>query len=254
MKYANIIVDISLEKLDKTFQYKVPEALEHVLQEGAQVVVPFGTGNRTLTGYVLELTDKCEFEPARMKEILRVVDKGIPVEGQMIALAAWIRKTYGSTMNQALKTVLPVRQKVQEKVQKYLVRTVSVEEGRNYLALFEQKHQTARLRLMAALLDNERVDYRLVTEQLHLTSATVKKLEEMGILRVETATVFRNPVKPSQVQAHPIRLQTEQQTIVNDILANVSVGDKRPALIHGVTGSGKTEVYMELIAACLEQG
>lgn len=254
MKYANIIVDISMEKLDRTFQYRVPETLEESLVPGMQVEIPFGNGNRTLTGYVLEVTDRCEYDPERMKEILRVSDKGIAIEGQMIALAAWMRRTYGSTMNQALKTVLPVRRKVQEKVQKRLVRTVSLEEGKKYLAEFEKKHQTARLRLMAALLDQEILDYRLVTEKLHLTAATVRKLEELGILRIEEAQVFRNPVKPSEVCPHPFDLYPAQQAIVRDILKNVESGDRKPSLIYGVTGSGKTEVYMELIASVLEQG
>lgn len=254
MKYANIIVDISMEKLDRTFQYRVPETLEESLVPGMQVEIPFGNGNRTLTGYVLEVTDRCEYDPERMKEILRVSDKGIAIEGQMIALAAWMRRTYGSTMNQALKTVLPVRRKVQEKVQKRLVRTVSLEEGKKYLAEFEKKHQTARLRLLAALLDQEILDYRLVTEKLHLTAVTARKLEELGILRIEEAQVFRNPVKPSEVCPHPFDLYPAQQAIVRDILKNVESGDRKPSLIYGVTGSGKTEVYMELIASVLEQG
>ena len=63
-RYANIIVDISMEKLDKTFQYRIPDKLKEELAVGTQVIVPFGS--RTLTGYVLELTDICEFEPSKM--------------------------------------------------------------------------------------------------------------------------------------------------------------------------------------------
>ena len=69
VKYANVIVDISLEKLDRTFQYRVPEALEASLSAGMQVRVPFGNGGRVLTAYVVELTDECEWDPARMKEL-----------------------------------------------------------------------------------------------------------------------------------------------------------------------------------------
>ena len=98
-RYANIIVDISMEKLDKTFQYRIPDKLKEELAVGTQVIVPFGS--RTLTGYVLELTDICEFEPSKMKEILAVAEKGMPLEGQLIALARWMRRTYGGTMNQA---------------------------------------------------------------------------------------------------------------------------------------------------------
>ena len=104
MKFANIIVDISLEKLDKTFQYKVPEALRERLTPGMQVVVPFG--NRTLTGYVLELTDESEFDETKTKEILGISEKSVPIESQLISLAAWMKDTYGCTMNQALKLSL----------------------------------------------------------------------------------------------------------------------------------------------------
>ena len=123
-----------------------------------------------------------------------------------------------------------------------------------YLEIFQKKHQTARFRLLAALIDTKEMDYRLVMEQLHLTVSTVKKLEEMGILRVETAMVFRNPVK--KIESNPIlhRLNDTQQAIVEDILARNDRQDKRPSLVHGVTGSGKTEVYMELIAATLDRG
>ena len=101
MKFANIIVDISLEKLDRTFQYRVPEELQGILKEGMQVRIPFGNGGRTLTGYVLELTDTCEWDEKKLKPILGLAEKGIRLEGQLIALAAWMRRTYGSTMNQA---------------------------------------------------------------------------------------------------------------------------------------------------------
>ena len=129
MNYANVIVDISLEKLDRTFQYRIPEALKEEIFVGTQVVVPFGKGGRTLNAFVVELTDVCEWEPERIKEILRLADKGIPLEGQLIALADWMRRMYGSTMNQALKTVLPVKQAVKEKVERRLSLCVSRKEA-----------------------------------------------------------------------------------------------------------------------------
>lgn len=243
-----------MEKLDKTFQYRIPEKLRDVLAVGMQVVVPFGNGTRTLTGYVVELTDTCAFDPLRTKEIREISREGVSLEGQLISLAQWMRNTYGATMNQALKTVLPVRKKVREKTRKRLVRTISTEEAENYLELFERKHQTARYRLLAALMDTPELDYRLVSEQLHLTASTVKKMEEMGILKTETVTMLRNPVRSFELQPHPFDLTEKQQAIADDIEKRLSAGDKRPSLIYGVTGSGKTAVYLELIENVLKRG
>lgn len=108
-QYANIIVDISHEKLDKTFQYRIPEELRESIRPGMQVYIPFG--NRKLTGYVVELTEEAEIEESRMKDIVGAVKGSVPIESQLIALAGWMKQNYGGTMNHALKTVIPVKQK-----------------------------------------------------------------------------------------------------------------------------------------------
>ena len=108
-KYARIIVDISQEKLDKTFDYRIPEHLRAQLAVGMQVTVPFG--NRRMTGYVIELTDETDYDEEKIKDIFHITKNSVPLESHLIALAAWMRQKYGGTMNHALKTVLPVKQK-----------------------------------------------------------------------------------------------------------------------------------------------
>ncbi len=254
MKFANIIVDISLEKLDRTFQYRIPEELQGTLQEGMQVLVPFGKGGRTLKGYVLELTDTCEWDEEKIKPILDLAEKGIRLEGQLIALAAWMRRTYGSTMNQALKTVLPVKKTVQEKISRKIRLAVSEEEGQEALSELQRKHQSARARILEALLEQGELDYQTAAKELSLNAATARKLEELGLIRIETDAIARNPIRTDEGGIKRVSLYPAQQDIVDDVAARTVAGDLRPSLIHGVTGSGKTEVYMELIAGVISKG
>lgn len=138
-KYANIIIDISHEKLDKTFQYRIPPEMKDEITEGMQVIVPFG--NRTIKGYVLELTDKAEFDTAKLKDIKAVDNNAMQIESQFIALAAWMRKNYGGTMNQALKTVIPIKEKAKEKKSRLVRLMLPFNEAASLLEELEKKAQ-----------------------------------------------------------------------------------------------------------------
>ena len=127
-RYANIIIDISHEKVDKTFQYRIPDKLRNILEEGMCVQVPFGKGNRLRQGYVVEITDRAEFPDEKQKSILGIVEGSVSVEADAVRLAAWMRRTYGSTMIAALKTVLPVRRSVRPKEKKKIIRRMNDEE------------------------------------------------------------------------------------------------------------------------------
>ena len=151
--YANIIVDISHEKLDKPFQYRIPEDMRGKLLPGMVVEIPFGRGDRLIKGYVIGTTKQAQIEPERIKCIHAVSTDGIGVESRLIALAAWMRDYYGATMIQALKTVIPVRKKEKPKEKKQVLLAVSEEEARERLTFFEKKHQTARYRLLKAILE-----------------------------------------------------------------------------------------------------
>ena len=251
-KYANVIVDISHEKLDKTFQYLVPEALDQEVELGVLVDVPFG--HRTITGYVVELTDEAEFDVDRMKPIIGVKKDSVPIESQLIALAGWMRKNYGSTMNQALKTVIPIKQKTKAIERKALKLLLSKEEALHALALFETKHFTAKARLLRELMQEGELDYSVVTQKLHVPAATVKNLEQQKILSVEVSKEYRNPVSHLKTAGYHLTLNKMQQSVVDCITKNMDANLPKTYLLKGVTGSGKTEVYMELIAHTIEQG
>ena len=250
--YANVIVDISLEKLDKTFQYKIPEEWQETLHVGMQVKIPFG--NRTITGYVLELTDVPEYDVTKIKPILGVAEGSVAIESQLIELAGWMRRNYGSTMNQALKTVLPIKQQTRQVQRRTVYLAAERGEAIKQLALFEAKHNAARARLLRELIAQESIDYSVVTQKLHIAAAVVKSLCEMGLIRVDTTTEYRNPVSHLTKRDYTLTLNDAQQKVVDAVMTDRANGCYQTYLLKGVTGSGKTEVYMELIAQVIAQG
>ncbi len=195
-QYASIIIDISHENVDRVFQYRIPSEMEDEVQIGTQVCVPFGSGNRTRKGYVVDISEKAEYDVEKLKTIAGVVEGSVTAASMLIRLAWWMKERYGSTMNQALKTVLPVKQKVK---------------ARN----------------------------RQVVKSMLGDEAFPAGGENQG----------SEPVRYGRVSLNP-----EQQAVAADFCEKYDRGERKPALIHGITGSGKTEVYMEMIDHVLEQG
>ena len=184
--YADVIVNIS--SLDRSFQYRVPETLADSVVIGTAVRVPFGRG-ALREGRVIALGNDPHIEAEKIKDIDSVAEDKIAAEGRLIRLAAWMRHTYGSTMQQALSAVLPVRDR--------------------------------RRRKAAA-------------------SAVPDDLAE-----AIPGTGGKEETDPP--------LSEEQREVLAQIRAEWSE-KKRPVLLHGVTGSGKTRVYIELAAQMLAEG
>ena len=179
MKYAKVIVDISLAKLDRTFTYFIPEDMREYVRPGVRVTVSFG--KRMLSGYVLELVETPDFDIDKIKPI-ESVDRGYAeVESVMVRLARWMKSEYGCTLNQALKTVVPVPRNVRK-----------------------------------------------------------------GAVRVKQVSLTES----CQHDPRPLKLNDAQKAAVDGILSSYP----KPALIFGVTGSGKTEIYMSLISEMIRRG
>lgn len=256
--FADIIIDISHSKLDQTFQYRIPEEMQQSLEPGNVVEVPFGRGDRLTRGYVLRITEHSSCPPEKLKSISRIETNLVGTESKLTALALWMRDHYGSTTVQALRTVLPFREKAAQKKKKRIILKVSREEALQYLELFRKKHQTARARLLEALIEEPVLPQEIVTGSLKITSSVWKALEAQGILACETEQVYRTPAVLQKLHdgmdERPLILNAEQQQIVDTVRKDWESDGYREYLIHGVTGSGKTAVYIELIAAALEKG
>ena len=252
--YANVIIDISHEKVDRPFQYRIPDSLKEKLAVGMCVQIPFGTGNRKRKGYVIEITGKNEYPEEKIKEIDGIITDNLPAEADAIRLAAWMRQTYGSTMIAALKTVLPVKRAVKAVEKKKLRRSLSAEELTSLLGECMRKHQNAKVRVLQELLTEEELPYELVTGKLHVSAATLNSLVNQGAITIESESSYRNPVNLNVTAQSGPELSEEQHYIKEQILSDYDKNIRNTYLIHGITGSGKTLVYLALIEEMIKRG
>ena len=253
-RFAQIIIDISHEKVDRTFDYRIPPRLEDRIFVGVLVKIPFGKGNSLRKGYVVGITDHADYDADKIKEIAEIVEGGVSAESQLIMLAWWLKEQYGSTMNQALKTVLPVKQKVKPKEKKVLRLLIPEEQLEAVTAEAEKKSYKARVRLFKALKENPLIPYEVASGQMNLSAATLKPVIEKGYVALESEEIFRNPVKDAGSRVKAVDLNGEQQAVVDAFCEDYEAGKRETYLIHGITGSGKTEVYMEMISRVISEG
>lgn len=254
IRYADVIIDISHEKVDRPFQYRIPEHMRETLEAGSCVMVPFGRGNTLRRGYVTDITDRCAYDPQKIKELHSIVTDGVGVEDRQIRLARWIRRSYGGTMIQALKTVLPARRTVKKVEHKKVRLAVTREEGISLLGECRRKKQKARARLLEELLREQELPYELVTGKLMVSPSVIRALEEQGTVQVEVAQAFRNPVKQQARDEEAKSLSSEQQEAVDRVMADYDSGNPGTYLLQGITGSGKTEVYIRLAQETVRRG
>ena len=253
-RYADVIIDIAHEKVDRIFQYRIPQELTAAVYPGVRVHVPFGNGNQDKVGYVVDISEQTDYPLEKIKTVTAVDEKGVSAESRQIRIAYWLKSQYGSTMISALKTVLPVKQKQRMLEKKKVLRCLSAAETARAAQECESKHQRAKARVLSALQTEEELPYELIRQKLNVASATLQTLEKQGYLKIEREAYYRNPVKMANRDEIRPRLTSIQQHIIEEVLSDYRAGKPGVYLVHGVTGSGKTEVYLGIIEQMIAMG
>lgn len=253
--FADVIVDISVESLDRSFQYRIPENLEPVVTLGTVVTIPFGKGNREITGFVVGISDTAKWEEDKIKSLIGVEEKEIAVESQLLRLAAWIREHYGATMNEALKTVLPVKKQIKSVEEHWLNFVVSEERAKKELNRCLLRHYKAKARLLEGMLaENGQMTTSLARKKYGVTKPVIDGMVKAGIVSVTDKRIYRNPISDrEQPRFSSVTLNAEQKKAAEIFGNEYRAGIRNTYLLYGVTGSGKTEVYMEMIRQVLEE-
>ena len=194
--YAQIIIDITSDALDRAYTYRIPEGMD--VYTGDRVSIPFGVSNAIKTGYVVGLTEHVDYDPSKVKEIQSVMHDSISVKEQLIHLASWMSVEYGTTMNQCLKTVLPVKRAVRK--------------------------NSRRIDPLLRYADEKDEYHELNPEQKAAADCIIRG--------------FRKCV---------------EEAGAGDDMAKSQEAVPR-YLLHGITGSGKTEVYLHVMEEVIKAG
>ncbi|MGN0496814.1 MAG: primosomal protein N' [Lachnospiraceae bacterium] len=258
-RFADIIIDISHEAIDKTFQYAIPNELQQDIRIGTQVSIPFGRGNHLRKGYVVGITDVPEYDMNKMKEINSVTEGGVAIESSLIELAAFIKERYGSTMINALKTVMPIKEKVKGLTKKEVRLLPEEHEIDKYMEIYKKKRAKGKIRLLTELKEDKIIPYSLVTGKLNIASSTLKAMETEGVISIEEEGYYRDvlgktlPLPENDASKKEIPNE-EQQYAIHKVMNDYKEGNTGTYLLKGVTGSGKTLVYIEIIDEMIKLG
>ena len=227
---VGVLVELSNKNIDKTFDYLVPKELEKDIKVGIRVEVPFG--RQTLEGFVLEIKNYSDRE---LKSISTVIDKDIVLNKELLQLGKKMQEMTLATLISCYQVMLPKALKAKHG-------TIISKKYDIYYKLknsFDKKLNSKQQEIICLLEKNKLVKKE---ELLKISSSSVNTLLKKGIIEEIKQEHYR--LEYNQVEHEKKELTIEQKKVVEDILKDT---ENEVYLLHGVTGSGKTEVYMELI-------
>ena len=259
MHVAKIAVSAATYWIDKPYDYLIPPELAGMSAPGMRVVVPFGKGNRRAEGIILALSDHSDNK--EIKSVQQLLDDEPVLTQLQLKLALWMRERFFCTVYDAVKAMLPAglwfdsagTRRVGDKTVRMVSLAVPAEEA---LALSIQKRRSAHVQaeLLRILCETGRVAVPELCAFSGAKAQSVTALERAGLVTIETETVYRRPTFREGERRPLPTLNEAQQAVYDGLREKLKTQKAEAALLFGVTGSGKTSVYIRLIAAALESG
>jgi len=262
-RIAKVAVDLSL---DREFDYLIPDELISKIEIGSRVEVPFG--KRHVNGFVVGLTDESDFD--ELKPIGKVLGEKSLITEPVMELARWMSSYYLAPFENCVRSVLPavVRRKAHGEKQQLMV-SLNVDEA-SRLVLQKPEHVAPANEAGSLVYEGltekqsavihclEKTNSMLLSEltvAAETTASPIKTLEKKGLVTLSKESIYRNPHEGVEIlKTAPLTLMPEQAVALKKVIEAMDAEKPETVLLHGATGSGKTEVYLQAIAYALEQG
>lgn len=247
---AEVIIDSKAKKLNRKFDYKIPEHLEDLVDVGSRVLVPFGNFKTLEQGYIIKIKEKTSYE---VKEIAGLEENLLE---DRINLARWMARKYFCNVSECIKLMLTpgtksknISDRTGDKTINFIYFNMPYEEI-DLKTLRGEKQK----KLIEFLKQNEGITIPEIEQIAEVSRATVNSLLKKGILKIETQKVDRNPLINKKISTNKkLELNEEQRQAYKKIEKSMNESRFQKFLLYGITGSGKTEIYLQLIEKALEQ-
>ena len=249
---------VALEQsVDRALDYEVPPALVAKLRVGQRVKVPLGRNNRPAFGYVVGISDVSSFP--KIKRLLTIDDDRVLVTPQLMALARWISKYYIAPLGTVIESILPSA--VRKKIGLGYTQRVRLAQDRAAVqAVLETTRAPKRRAILARLLllqDGTPIDLFRLAAEAGSTVPTVRKLARAGLIHITAEPDLpglTSDLKKSEASEQDLKLNESQQKVLDDLTPRLASPGFSVNLLHGVTGSGKTEIYLRCIRSVVAAG
>lgn len=249
-KFASVILDLSI---DKAFDYGIPAELLSTVQRGSRVEVPLREFSQP--GYVIEIKDTPAFTP--VKGIRKVLSETELLTDDLFTLALWMARYYCAPLRQVFKAILPasLRRDTQAKEQLYVMRKLTREALADLCKELRNKHSTQAAVLDVMLQITKGILLSELMEMAKVSRSPIDSLVKKGALIIDIVRIDRSPLTNAEYfQTKPKILSEEQRVATDKIIASLEANQFTTHLLYGVTGSGKTEVFLQSIDKALQSG